>query len=376
MIGMCSGKFGYGNADETASAPAGALVFWRTVRNGKASVRGLRMSSVAQIVSSARYVPDRVVTNAELADRFAALGRPDVVDRLARTTGIAKRFYASDDWATSDLALPAAKEALKRAGRKPEDVDLIILGTTSPDYIAPSTAVVLQHKLGAVNAGAFDVDCSCAAFPAMVAIGAGLIATNPALKTLLLVGVDMVHRLSAPDDAGRFLWSDGAGAVVMERGDRPGFVGSAFQADGSFASGWGILAGGTFEPASVEAVQAGRTQMRRAAGNYPASVNEDTWPRLFERLSRQCGFAAGEVDQLIFSQVSKSSIAIAAERCGVPLSKCHTVMEKFGYTGSACVPMAFDDAIEFGKIKNGNLVVMISSGLGWNQAAAAIRVTL
>ena len=136
MIGMCSGKFGYGNADETASAPAGALVFWRTVRNGKASVRGLRMSSVAQIVSSARYVPDRVVTNAELADRFAALGRPDVVDRLARTTGIAKRFYASDDWATSDLALPAAKEALKRAGRKPEDVGIEVwcsLGNANPD---------------------------------------------------------------------------------------------------------------------------------------------------------------------------------------------------------------------------------------------------
>jgi 3-oxoacyl-[acyl-carrier-protein] synthase-3 len=334
------------------------------------------MNRMAQIVSTARYVPDRVVSNAELAERFTALGRPDVIDRLAHTTGIAKRFYAPDDWATSDLAVPAAREALKRAGRKPEDVDLIILGTTSPDYIAPSTSVVLQHKLGASNAGAFDVDCSCAAFPAMIAIAAGLIATNMALKTLLLVGVDMVHRLSAPDDAGRFLWSDGAGAVVMESADRAGFIGSAFQADGSYASGWGILAGGTFEPASVEAVNAGRTQMRRSAGNYPASVNEDTWPRLFKRLSAQSGFAADAVDQLLFTQVSKSSIAIAAERCGVPLERCHTVMEKFGYTGSACVPMALDDAIELGKIKNGDLVVMISSGLGWNQAAAAIRMTL
>jgi 3-oxoacyl-[acyl-carrier-protein] synthase-3 len=334
------------------------------------------MSSIAQIVSTARYVPERVVSNDELAARFAALGRPDVIDRLVHTTGIATRLYAPDDWVTSDLALVAAKEALKRAGRKPEDVDLVMLGTTSPDYIAPSTAVVLQHKLGAKNAGAFDVDCSCAAFPVLVAIGAGLLATNRALKTLLLVGVDMVHRLSDPDDAGRFLWSDGAGAVVMERGDRPGFIGSAFQADGSFASGWGILAGGTFEPASVEAVNAGRTQMRRSAGNYPASVNEDTWPRLFKRLSSECDFAAEEVDQLLFTQVSKPSIKIAAERCGVPLAKCHTVMEKFGYTGSACVPMALDDAIELGKIKNGDLVVMISSGLGWNQAAAAVRMTL
>src|SRR5580692_6420037 len=235
------------------------------------------MARIAQIVSTARCLPEHIVTNAELTARFAALGRPDVINKLAGRTGINQRFYAPKDSVTSDLALAAAKEALKRAGRKPEDVDLVILGTTSPDYIAPSTAVVLQHKLGAKNAGAFDVDCSCAAFPVMIAIGAGLLATNMALKTLLLVGVDMVHRLSDPDDAGRFLWSDGAGAVVMESADRAGFIGSAFQADGSYASGWGILAGGTFEPASVEAVNAGRTQMRRAAGNYPASVNEDTW---------------------------------------------------------------------------------------------------
>jgi 3-oxoacyl-[acyl-carrier-protein] synthase-3 len=146
---------------------------------------------------------------------------------------------------TSDLALAAAKEALKRAGRKPEDVDLVILGTTSPDYIAPNTAVVLQHKLGAKNAGTFDVDCACAAFPAQVAIAAGLIATNAVMKTVLVVGVDMIHRLSDSTDPGIFLWGDGAGAAVMEAGDWEGFIGAAFQADGTYAFGWGIAAGGT-----------------------------------------------------------------------------------------------------------------------------------
>ena len=116
--------------------------------------------------------------------------------------------------------------------------------------------------------------------------------------------------------------------------------------------------------------------MRREAGNYPASVNEDNWPRLFKRLCDECGFTADQVDQLIFTQISKPSIAIAAERCNVPLEKCPTIMQKWGYTGSACIPMALDDAIELGKIKRGDLVVMISSGLGWNQAAAAVRMTM
>ena len=174
------------------------------------------MARIAQIVSTARYLPEHAVTNPELTARFAALGKPTVIGRLAASTSITKRFYVPDDWVTSDLALPAAKEALKRAGRKPQDVDLIILGTTSPDYIAPDTAVVLQYKLGAKSAGTFDVGCACAAFPPMIAIGSGLIATNAAIKTILVIAVDMIHRLTDPNDPGCFLWSDGAGAVVHE----------------------------------------------------------------------------------------------------------------------------------------------------------------
>src|SRR6476661_2393761 len=333
------------------------------------------MARIAQIVSTARYLPEHAVTNAKLTERFTVLGRPTVIDRLANSTGILQRFYAPDGWATSDLGVPAAKEALKRAGRKPEDVNLIIVGTTSPDYVTPDTSVVLQHKLGAKNAGIFDVDCACASFPALIAVASGLIATT-AMKTILVVGVDMIHKLTDPSDPGCFLWSDGAGAAVLEGGNHPGFIGAAFQADGAYASGWDILAGGTFEPANVDAVKDGRTMMRREAGNYRASVNEDNWPRLFRRLSDQCGFSAHQVDQLLFTQISKSSIEVAAERCNVPVEKCHMIMQKYGYTGSACIPMALDDAIELGKIKRGDLVVMISSGLGWNQAAAAIRWTL
>ena len=120
------------------------------------------MTRIAQIVSTSRYLPVHRVGNDELTARFSALGMPDVINKFAASTGIAQRFYAPDDWATSDLALPASQEALKRAGLKPEDVDLIVLGTDSPDYITPDTSVVLQYKLGAKNAGTFDVGCACA----------------------------------------------------------------------------------------------------------------------------------------------------------------------------------------------------------------------
>ena len=124
------------------------------------------MPRVAQIISNARYLHEHVATNAELTARFDALGKPTGIEKLAARKGITQRFFGPEGWATSDLALPAATEALKRAGRKPEDVDLIIVGTASSDYIAPSTSVLLQHKLGAKNAGT--------AFPTLVAIGSGM----------------------------------------------------------------------------------------------------------------------------------------------------------------------------------------------------------
>jgi 3-oxoacyl-[acyl-carrier-protein] synthase III len=333
------------------------------------------MARIAQIVSTARYVPERLVSNAELTERFTALGDPTVIDKFAAVTKIEQRFYAPDDWATSDLCVPAAKEALKRAGRKAEDVDLIIVGTDSPDYMTPDTSVVVQHKIGATNSGTFDVGCACASFPACVSIASGLIATNPALKTILVIGVYLMHRLSDPTDPVCFFYGDGAGAAVLEGGDAQGFVGAAFKADGSYAPYWGIFAGGTAEPASVEALKAGRPQVRRL-NNYPPDLNEVGWPILFKRLAEQSGFSPDEVDQLIFTQINKSSIAVAAERCGVPVEKCHTIMEKYGYTGSACIPIALDDAIELGKIKSGDLVVMIGSGVGYNMAATAVRMTL
>ncbi len=145
------------------------------------------MTRHATIVATGRYIPEIEVSNDLLRERFAHI--PDFVDKMEESTGIRTRWWAPEDWCTSDIALPAARQALERAGRKPEDVDLIILGTDSPDYTTPATSVVLQHKLGAKNAGTFDVGCACASFPTGAAIASGLIAANSNLRTVLVLGV-------------------------------------------------------------------------------------------------------------------------------------------------------------------------------------------
>jgi 3-oxoacyl-[acyl-carrier-protein] synthase-3 len=329
------------------------------------------MTRYATIVSTGRYIPEIEVHNDVLRERFAHI--PDFVDKMEESSNIKTRWWAPDDWATSDVALPAAQQALERAGRKPEDVDLVILGTDSPDYVTPATSVVLQHKLGAINAGTFDVGCACASFPTGLAIGAGLIAANPSLKTVLVVGVYLMHKLASPDDPMIFFYGDGAGAAVLEPAEVPGFVSSASQADGSYHPNWGIYAGATFEPANAEALEAGRTTVRMVE-RYPPEVNHEGWPKLARRVAANGGFDVADVDFAVFTQVRKPSIELVMNELGLPMKRTHTVMDKWGYTGSACVPIALDDAIEQGKISSGDLVLFIGSGVGYNQAGAAFRM--
>ncbi len=330
------------------------------------------MARHANIVSTGRYVPEREVTNDELRARFDALV-PEFVDKMEASSGITSRWWVPETWATSDVALPAARQALERAGRRPEDVDLIILGTDSPDYITPATSVVLQHKLGAVNAGTFDVGCACASFPTGLAIAAGMIATNPGLKTVLVVGVYLMHKLTNPDDPMIFFYGDGAGAAVLEPRETPGFVSSASQAGGEYHRHWGIYSGGTFEPATVDSVNAGRTTVK-ILDRYPPEINHEGWPRLTRRVAREGGFELSDIDLIIFTQVRKPSIELVMADLGLPMEKTHTVMEKWGYTGSACIPMALDDAVAKGKVHPGDLLVFIGSGVGYNQAGAAFRM--
>ena len=330
------------------------------------------MSRYGTIVATGRYLPEIEVSNEMLRQRFAATA-PDFVDKMEASSGIRKRWHAPENWTTSDVALPAAQQALRRAGRKPEDVDLIILGTDSPDFITPSTSVVLQNKLGAVNAGTFDVGCACASFPTGLAAAAGFIAANPGMKTVLVLGVYLMHKLADPNDPLIFFYGDGAGAAVVEASEEPGFLASAFLADGAYSRYWGIFAGGTAEPASDEALKAGRTTVKML-NRYPPEINEEGWPKLVRQVAERGGFSIADVDQFIFTQVRKPTIELVMRKLGAPVERAHTIMEECGYTGSACVGMALDDAIAKGKVRPGALVVLVGSGVGYNQAAAAFRM--
>ena len=330
------------------------------------------MTGYANIVSTGSYLPEIEITNDMLRARFNGKA-PEFVDKMEAASGIRSRWYAPEDWAASDLAERAARQALERAHKKPEDIDLIILGTDSPDYITPATSVVLQSKLGAKNAGTFDVGCACASFPTAISTASGLMATNPALQTVLVVGVYMMHKLGSPDDPMMFFYGDGAGAAVLERSEKPGFIASAFAADGTYHKNWLIAAGGTVEPFTEESVRNGRSRVKMYE-RYPPEINNDGWPKLVRQVAKNGGFAVEDIDFVIFTQVRKPTIDLVMKDLGLPMSKTHTIMETQGYTGSACIPMALDDALGKKKIKPGDLVVLVGSGVGYNQAAAAFRM--
>jgi 3-oxoacyl-[acyl-carrier-protein] synthase-3 len=333
------------------------------------------MERFARVIGTGQYIPEIEVTNDEIAARVdkEKPGLGAVVYKFEQNSGIRRRFYAPREWATSDLAVRAAQAALHDAGLKPEDIDLIILGTDSPDYITPATSVVVQHKLGAANAGTYDVGCACASFPTAMSAGAGHLATNKWMKNVLVIGAYMMSKLADPADLMSFFYGDGAGAAVLTVGDKPGFITSSFLADGLYYKAWGVYSGGTAEPATCESIEAGRTTVR-LVDKYPAEVNHEGWPKLARMLAQRGGFTLDEVDQFVFTQVNQGSVGIVMEALGQPVAKAHCIMGDVGYTGSACIPMALDDAMKKGKIKPCDLVVLIGSGVGYNQAGVAFRM--
>lgn len=323
------------------------------------------MSRYATIIGTGRYLPPIERPNSEMLPKFG-----EVISKFENSTSIKTRFYAPEDWATSDLAVEAARDCLADAGLKAEDLDLIILGTDSPDYITPATSVVVQHKLGATKAGTFDVGCACASFPTGLNIAAGLIATNPSMKYVMVIGAYMMHKLSDwQNDLTSFFYGDGAGAAILTASDKPGFVTSTFFADGSYHKNWGIYSGGTFEPATAESVAAGRTQVRLVSP-FPASVNNEGWVLRMRELAEKGKFDLNDLDLVIFTQVRLNTIQLVMDTLGLPMEKAHWIMDKWGYTGSACLPMCFDDARKQGRVKSGDRVAFVGSGVGYNQAGS------
>ncbi len=328
------------------------------------------MSRYAHIASTGRYVPAQVRTNDELD---AMLGEP-VGQWLLDNVGIRERRLMAEDEATSDLAVYAARDALTRAGVAPEDVDLIILATDTPDYVSPGTAPVVQHKLGAVNAGTFDVNSACAGWVLGLDIASRYIMTDPDYQHILVIGAyGMTRFVDWTDKRTCTLFSDGGGAVLLSAGDTPGFLGAKIKSDGTFHDYMGVFSGGTLEVAGKNGTGPQKLEIRK---RFPPDTNNRGWPPLVRALMDKVGRPVSAIDRLYFTQINLRTIEYVMGELGLPMTKTHTIMDKWGYTGSACMPMALDDAIEqhIGP-QPGELVVFCASGAGYTMAAAAFEWT-
>ncbi|HEX6304757.1 MAG TPA: ketoacyl-ACP synthase III [Anaerolineales bacterium] len=331
------------------------------------------MTTVAQILSTGSYVPERVVTNAEMDD---ILGEP--VDQwLIDNVGIRERRMMAPDQTTSDLIVEASKNALARAGVKPEQLDMIIVSTDTPDYISPSTSVVVQHKLGAGNAAVYDVNSACAGWVTALDQGARYLATDPDLRYILVAGgYGMSRFLDWSDKKTVTLFADGAGAALLAPGAEPGFLATHMMAMGEFHDSLGIYTGGAYRPATTENVEEYGSPKVQFVKKFPKTFNTEHWPKLVRGALAKANLTVDDVDLYLFTQLNLRTIEATMEILGQPMEKTHWVMHKWGYTGSPCVVMALDDAINHGKgPKPGDNVLFCASGGGITMAASVWRWT-
>lgn len=327
----------------------------------------------ARILSTGSYVPERVITNAEM-DHI--LGEP-TGEWLIENVGIRERRWMTPEQTTSDLAVEASRKALARAGVRPEEVGLLILSTDTPDYLSPSTSAVVQHKLGAVNAGCWDVNSACAGWVTALDQGARYIVTEPSLRYILVVGAYGMSRfLDLTDKKTANLFADGAGAVLLGPGDEPGFLASNFLARGDFHDALGIYTGGAFRPCTPENLEQYGPPRVQFVRKFPKTFNTEYWPRLIQGALDKVGLTVDDVDLFLFTQLNLRTIELMMDLLGQPMEKTHWVMNKWGYTGSPCVAMALDDAIEQGRGPTpGDLIVFCTSGGGITMAASVWRWT-
>jgi 3-oxoacyl-[acyl-carrier-protein] synthase-3 len=328
----------------------------------------------AQILATGRYIPEKVITNADLD---ALLGE-NVGDWLVENVGIHERHIMAEDETTSDLVVAAARQALDRAGITAADLDLILLATDTPDYLSPATASVVQAKLGAENAGTYDINCACAAWVTALDMAARYIATDTDYNWILVAGgYGMSRYIDWTDKYTSTLFADGAGVAIVGAGDEPGFLSGSLKAAGEYHDALGIYTGGTFRPATPETVRELGKPRVQFVKKFPATFNSDNWPPLIEATLKKAGLTLDEIDFFVFTQLNLRTIEIVMEKLGQPMAKTHWIMDKWGYLGSACIPAALDDALLRGRgPKPGDHVVFCASGGGLAMAAGVWRWTM
>jgi 3-oxoacyl-[acyl-carrier-protein] synthase-3 len=323
-------------------------------------------ATVAGVGSS---LPDRVVPNSYFE---ATLDTSD--QWIQERTGIRERHFARDDQVTSDLAVEAARTALEAARISPDQLDLIVCATLSPDTPIPSTGVWVQRKLG-LACPAFDVNAACAGFSYAMSTGTAFIESGAA-ETVVVIGAEVLSRVMDMSDRGTcILFGDGAGAVVLRPSASAGVIGSVLGADGRSAEILIIPAGGTRQPASHETVEARDHSIRMPNGR-------DVFKRAVVEMSTACrqlldksGFTPDDVDVLIPHQANARIIIAVAERLGIGMDRAILDVESVGNTSAASIPIALDRAWRSGRIAEGDLVLFTSFGAGLAWGANLVRWT-
>jgi 3-oxoacyl-[acyl-carrier-protein] synthase-3 len=327
----------------------------------------------AILISSGAYAPERVVPNSY----FNELLGEDVDTWLRENVHIYERRWTGPDQSTADLAEAAARQALERAGVRPDQLDLIIISTDTPEFVSPSTASVLQHRLGATRAGTFDVNTACAGFVTALDMGAKYIRADEQYQYVLVIGAyNMSKYLNLEDKKTVTLFADGAGAVLLRRdagAQGRGLLASKLLTEGQYNGWMGIYAGAAHQPATPEVV-AEKKHLLQFVHKFPKELNPEKWTELINLLSERIGARPQDVDQYFITQININSIWETLDGLGLPRHRAHTIMHHYGYTGSACIPMAFNDAWEKGKVKENDLLYFIGSGGGLAFAAAAVRL--
>jgi 3-oxoacyl-[acyl-carrier-protein] synthase-3 len=315
------------------------------------------------------YVPERVVPNSF----FDQLYGRDISSFLVEKRNIRERRWMADDQATSDLAVPAARQALDAAGVRAADLDLIVVSTDTPDQLSPSTAAVLAHKLGAVGAGTFDVNTACAGFVTALDIASKYIATDARYQRVLVVGAYAMSKwLNLEDYKIATLFADGASAVVLRPAETGGVLASQLWTDPQYHDHMGIYAGGSRLP-----IDHGVLDRKEHLLSFPKRIPPETngihWPRLARELLGRIGRRPDEVRHWFLTQFNLASIQETLDALGVPHDRAPLVMDRYGYTGSASIGMCIADAAAHGKLAPGDLCVLIGSGGGMSMATLALE---
>ena len=322
----------------------------------------------AHITGMGVYAPKRILTNADL-ERIVDTSDAWIVQR----SGIRERHVAEDGEATSDLALPAAQQALDRANLLPDDIDFIVVGTTTPDHFFPSTANLVQHRLGCRRVGSVDVLAACAASIYSMTIGAQFIQTGK-YRRVLCIGAETLSKITDFTDRGTcVLLADAAGAAVLEATDDDrGLIDADLYSDGQYADLLHMPAGGSRAPATHETVE--------ARGHYAKMKGSEVFKvavRMFEdctvQLLQRHGLSAKDVDLFIPHQANLRIIEAATKRVGLPMERVFVNIDRYGNTGAASVYVALAEAVASGRLRRGDLVLLAAFGGGFAWGAALIR---